>query len=338
MFKQWPVVLKNMAQNTQNLLTAFYYKKYFEWGFPTRSFVQVNIETNTICNRTCHFCLYGIRDEVPANPMAAGLFFKIIDQLAELRFSGRLSLFSTNEPLTDKRIYEFIRYASLMLPNSYHTLVSNGDLLNQERLDRLFSNGLDLLLINSYDDQALQRNRHWYDYALQRYPGKILHTDRTTYDDWDSRAGHIERYVKNVTQGFCDLPNYALYINPKGRVLSCCHDFDEQNLMGDLTQQTVREVWYGRQFTALRRGLNRGDRGVSDLCRGCDRPPNPDYFRWNATQPRRSGKGLRWFPRRPSLADQAEAQAIREKHLQRENRPRVSRRGAPECLPVHQQS
>ena len=132
-------MLKTLTQKFKDLFMLFYYRKYFEWGLPTRQFLQVNIETNTICNRTCHFCLYGIRNDVPANPMFASLFFRIMGQLAEMNFAGRLSLFSTNEPLTDKRIYEFIRYANLMLPDCLHTLVSNGDLRRGRSRHRLLS-------------------------------------------------------------------------------------------------------------------------------------------------------------------------------------------------------
>ncbi|NJN46773.1 MAG: hypothetical protein HC808_10170 [Candidatus Competibacteraceae bacterium] len=265
MSQRWLNTVQRALQQVHALIALFYYRKYFEWGLPTRRFVQVNIETNTVCNRTCHFCLYGIKDEVPANPMSAGLFFKIIDQLAEMKFVGRISLFSTNEPLTDKRIYEFIRYASLMLPSSCHSLVSNGDLLNRERLDRLFDSGLDLLLINSYDEEALKQNRELVEYARSQHPDKILHTDRTVYTDWVSRAGHIEQYGKTLDQGYCDLPNYALYINPKGHVLSCCHDFDSQNQMGDLTRQSVKEAWYGQQFPRSENGSTK----ATVACRSC---------------------------------------------------------------------
>lgn len=318
-------MVQKLTQKINYSLMNFYYRKYFEWGFPTRRFIQVNIETNTICNRTCDFCLYGIRSNVPANPMSASLYFKIIDQLAEIHFAGRLSLFSTNEPLTDKRIYEFIRYAVIMLPDCCHTLVSNGDLLDRERLDRLFQNGLDLLLLNSYDDKALQNNNGLYEYTLSQYPGKILHYDRTVYFDWVSRAGHIKQYAKAPVTGFCDLPNYALYINPKGKVLSCCHDFDEENIVGDLTKQTIMQVWYGVEFTKLRKSLNQGDRSISELCKRCDREPDLDQFRWNYQQPRLSGKGVRWFPRKPDANSLAEAQAIKTKYLERENRPRPVR-------------
>ncbi len=332
-------MIRQLVQEFKKRFTLFYYRKYFEWGLPTRRFIQVNIETNTICNRTCHFCLYGIRKEVPANPMLASLFFSIIDQLAEINFSGRLSIFSTNEPLTDKRIYEFIRYSNLLLPNCCHTLVSNGDLLNRERLDRLFESGLDLLLLNSYDDQALQKNQDLYEYAHSQYPGKILHTDRTVYTDWVGRAGHITQYAKLPVKGFCDLPNYALYINPKGKVLSCCHDFDEQNLVGDLTRQTIQQVWYSKEFKTFRQRLNQGDRSFSELCDRCDHEPDLDYFRWNDQQPRLSGKGARGWPRKLDAKNLAEARAIKAKYLERENRPRHVRvtlhQSVPETVENH---
>ncbi|MEZ5582397.1 MAG: SPASM domain-containing protein [Candidatus Competibacteraceae bacterium] len=76
-------------------------------------------------------------------------------------------------------------------------------------------------------------------------------------------------------------------------MLSCCHDFDSQNLMGDLTRQSVKEAWYGQQFAALRKRLNQGDRSVSELCNGCDHKPDLAYFQWNATLPKVKGKAVR---------------------------------------------
>jgi radical SAM protein with 4Fe4S-binding SPASM domain len=181
------------------------------------------------------------------------------------------------------------------------------------------------LLLNSYDDEALRNNKDLYEYALSQYPDKILHYDRTVYMDWVSRAGHIAQYAKSPVKGFCDLPNYALYINPAGKVLSCCHDFDEENVVGDLTRQTIKQVWYGLEFNTFRRRLNRGDRSVSELCNRCDREPDLDQFRWNDQLPKLSGKGTRWFSQKLDAINLAEAQAIKAKYLERENRPRTVR-------------
>src|SRR4030043_1636685 len=102
--------IKNIMNRVKNSITSAiinaYYGKYLELGLPPRRFIQVNIETNSICTRTCHYCLFGIR-KVPARHMSSQLFFNIIDQLVEMHFIGRVSLFEINEPLTDKRIYDF---------------------------------------------------------------------------------------------------------------------------------------------------------------------------------------------------------------------------------------
>ncbi len=42
--------------------------------------------------------------------------------------------------------------------------------------------------------------------------------------------------------------HYFLYIKPDGKVLGCWHDFDEENVMGDLNRESVRDIWYGRRF------------------------------------------------------------------------------------------
>ena len=268
-----------LFSTVSRLATLFYYRRYFEWGLPTRRFAQVNIETISTCTRQCHFCAFGIKEKAPVTRMPAALFFKIVDDLAAMNFDGRFSLFSINEPLMDKRIEDFTRYASLMLPGCYHLMVTNGDLLSADRLDTLMDCGLDHLIINSYDGKGLDHNAPIAAYASERHAGKVTHVDRTTYTDWVSRAGHVKQYAKPPVSGYCDWPNYALYVKPDGRVLACCHDLDGINLVGDLATQSTKDVWYGDAYTRLRDRLNRGDRSGSALCRQCDHTPDVNYFR-----------------------------------------------------------
>ena len=262
----------------------FYLRTYFRWGLPARGFIQVNIETNSICTRRCHYCIFGIKD-VPVKKMPDALFFKIIDELRDMKFSGRLSLFELNEPLTDKRIYDFTRYAHIVLPKAYQLLVTNGDLLSIERLDMLMSAGLEHLMINSYDEPSKIRNMEFISYASDKYPGRVEHNDRTNFTEWESRASHIEQYKKDPVDDLCEYPNYILYIKPDGRVLGCWNDFDVENVMGDLTSKTIKEVWFGQRFREFRYKVNRGKRKGASPCNGCDHRPNIDYIRWIISLP-----------------------------------------------------
>ncbi|OGW37767.1 MAG: hypothetical protein A2Y97_03735 [Nitrospirae bacterium RBG_13_39_12] len=277
--------IKNIMNRVKNSITSAiinaYYGKYLELGLPPRRFIQVNIETNSICTRTCHYCLFGIR-KVPARHMSSQLFFNIIDQLVEMHFIGRVSLFEINEPLTDKRIYDFTRYISCVLPRCYQLLVTNGDLLNQERLDALMENGLDQLIINSYDEKSFNKNEVWFKYGTEKYPGRIEHCDKTSFKEWTSRSGHIKQYYAGeAVNTFCEYPNYILYIKPDGKVLACWNDFDEENVMGDLNRDSIREIWYGHRFKRFRGFVNKGNRSISYLCRRCDHTPDLNYMRQN---------------------------------------------------------
>jgi radical SAM protein with 4Fe4S-binding SPASM domain len=309
------IIVGRVKEHIDSALTEIYCRKYFEWGFPTRRFIQVHIETNSVCTRSCHYCIFGIK-KVPAKYMASPLFFAIIDQLVAIRFVGRISLFELNEPLTDKRIYDFTRYVSCVLPDCYQVLVTNGDILNRERMDTLFANGLDLLAINSYDEESLKKNEDLFRYGKEKHTDNILHCDRTVYTQWESRAGHINKYAREAVHEFCEYPNYILYVKPDGKVLSCWNDFDEENIMGDLKIETIKTVWYGSNFKTLRRSINKGDRNISALCNRCDHKPDINYMQWNRMLARKK------FKVRGPLKDDIrlklfeQAQAIKRSYLE----------------------
>ena len=62
-----------------------------------------------------------------------------------IRYSGFV------EPLLDKNIYNLVKFARRSLPKSRIEIVTNGDVLNKERLIKLFKSGLDTILISVYD-------------------------------------------------------------------------------------------------------------------------------------------------------------------------------------------
>lgn len=273
-------VIKAISDTIRAGTTELYHRKYFEWGLPARRFIQVNIETNSLCTRKCAHCIFGIMD-VPAVRMEAALFFGIIDQLAAMSFRGRVSLFELNEPLTDRRIYDFSRYLSAVLPGCYHLMVTNGDIMTRERLDELMGAGVDLMLVNSYDHESLQKNLSLVSEGALKHGGRVQHVDRTEFSGWESRACHLKDFAGEPFRGFCEYPNHILYVKPDGRVLGCWNDFNGDNVMGRLGERSIEEVWYGEKFQALRRSINRDGRSGVTLCAGCDHRPNTPYMRWN---------------------------------------------------------
>ncbi len=69
-------------------------------------FEHIKIQTNNICTRMCPFCYFGnkIDPRVSGQILKTDVVYQLIDELAALGYSGRLSFFEINEPLTDARI------------------------------------------------------------------------------------------------------------------------------------------------------------------------------------------------------------------------------------------
>ena len=114
----------------------------------------VELSASGICNRTCAFCP---RSD-PTNPnieefMSLELTDKLSNQLAAIDFSGLVIFSGFVEPLLDKNIFNQISLLRKYLPEARIEIVTNGDMLNKDRLNRLFISGLSALLISVYDSK-----------------------------------------------------------------------------------------------------------------------------------------------------------------------------------------
>ena len=76
---------------------------------------MVEIETNEICTRACHYCP---RLQDSGTKMPESTFKSVIDQLSDMGFNGIMTTHQYNEPLTDDRIFGFINYAHNKLPKA----------------------------------------------------------------------------------------------------------------------------------------------------------------------------------------------------------------------------
>ncbi len=65
------------------------------------------------------------------------LFYKIIDDLKEMKYDGYLNLYVNNEPFMDTRIEDWYIYAKQQLPDAKMLLYTNGTLLTKERFERV---------------------------------------------------------------------------------------------------------------------------------------------------------------------------------------------------------
>jgi radical SAM protein with 4Fe4S-binding SPASM domain len=72
----------------------------------------------------------------------------------------------------------------------------------------------------------------------------------------------------------CGYPFASLTILYDGRVILCCHDWGPRDVVGDLTRQSVSEVWNGEALNHYRHLLWSWRFADSPVCTDCSLPRN----------------------------------------------------------------
>lgn len=108
----------------------------------------VNIETSSFCNRVCDYCPNSLIDRRHNNVrMPKEVLKKVVRDLNDISFAGRVSMNLYNEPLADEKFPEFIQIVRSALPNVKISTNSNGDYLNNDLLKILADAGLDEIYV-----------------------------------------------------------------------------------------------------------------------------------------------------------------------------------------------
>lgn len=238
-------------------------------------FRHVEIETYNRCNGGCEFCPISVqRESRPECKMDEGLFKKIINELETIDYDGRLALFSNNEPFLDDRILEFHRYARLHVPRARMHLYTNGTKLSLEQFVEVMKY-LDELIIDNYNGNLtlIPNCKAIKDYCEMHpeYISRVTIVLRKPQEILTSRGGDAPNRKEKVSypNAKCILPFRQMIIRPDGKVSLCCNDPLGKNTLGDVTQDTLVNIWYNDRFNMVRRCLAEG-RGNWKHCEYCD--------------------------------------------------------------------
>ncbi|MDR1688173.1 MAG: SPASM domain-containing protein [Clostridiales bacterium] len=242
-------------------------------------FKYVEIETINRCNGVCGFCPVNKRDDTRDELfMKDELFYDIISQLKEIHYKGAISLFSNNEPMLDRRLVDFCRYAKKELPDAYHYIFTNGTLLTLGKFIPL-AECLDELIIDNYttNGNLLKTCSAIKDYVeLERHEliKKVTIVIRNPNEILTSRGGDAPNRTKKASYPDvkCLMPYWQVVIRPDGKLSLCCNDPLGKCTLGDLAKEKLIDAWYGKEYTTVRNALSKG-RGNYWHCKHCD------YFR-----------------------------------------------------------
>ncbi|MDC1096739.1 SPASM domain-containing protein [Pelagibacteraceae bacterium] len=243
---------------------------------------EVEISESGMCNRKCSFCprsdpKYDHVNEFISN----NLHSKLCNELKELEFAGTIRYSGFVEPLLDKNIYNLLNYAKKTNPKANLEMVTNGDVLNEKRLLKLYESGLDKLQVSVYDglkefnefkELGKKLNLTNEQYILR---ARYLPPEQDFGITLSNRAGMLKNAEHKIMplqkqlQKKCFYPSYTFFMDYNGDVLMCAHDWGKKNLLGNLKNEKFLDIWLSDKARLSRDRLNKADRGFKP-CNICD--------------------------------------------------------------------
>jgi hypothetical protein len=254
---------------------------------------EVHIETLTACNAKCSFCPYPKLERL-GNRMSDDLIDKIIGDLEsiprDLPFA--LSPFKVNDPLIDKRIFNICTEINHRLPSARLRLFTNGSPLTDSVIERIARiEHLEHLWISLNEylpdtyfsvmgiplERTLKRLDRLHQAVESGFPHPIIISrvrDRTTNDE--SFVNFIRQRYPRFAITVMPYANWAqqvpsmeslpvpangcvrwfeLSIMSTGKVALCCMDGEGRHVIGDISTQTVLDIYNSPDYRRLRESV-----------------------------------------------------------------------------------
>jgi len=249
------------------------FKKYVKW---------MDIEVFSFCNRRCWFCPNSHIDRHSQNIfMPDEVHTKIINELAEITYSGIIYYNRYNEPFSDRITLDRLCETRQKLPHATLRAYTNGDYITREYLDEIAEAGLNTLHIMRYplnkEDEEYDEQRqkeiltsyaeklnlpfeHRNDIALNiSHPSMTIEVlGKDPKQSFSNRADSITVSGQTPQRRVpCLFPFTNLYIDYNGSVLPCCNMRSDvpqhaEMIMGNVVEQTVFDIYTNLRYSLLR--------------------------------------------------------------------------------------
>jgi radical SAM protein with 4Fe4S-binding SPASM domain len=245
----------------------------------------IQIETTNACNAKCLMCTHR-KMRRPVRYMAPDLYRRIIDECAD-RGCEKIHLHNFGEPLLDRNIAEFIRYAKKKGIKQVQ-MFSNGSLLGSAKAREVIDAGLDEIKI-SFDGatkgeferirfplkfeqvlnnvQELVRIRDQKGARLKvkvaccstSDKGKTMQILEGIVDEFsfgkthnwaNQEVGHDRR--TNIRKP-CSRIWRTFTVLASGDVALCCLDYEGEVILGNVMKSSIHDIWLNSRYRELRR-------------------------------------------------------------------------------------
>lgn len=230
----------------------------------------LDIEITNRCNLRCAMCPTG-RGELTRKKgrMEGNLFVKILQEIepykTPLRFIG------WGEPTSVPYLCLFIAVAKRMGIKCH--LNTNGHLITKENAEFMNKN-LDSIKLSFHDSLSVEKytniihmNNVFKHFSMTSDEITLCHIS----EEWDKVSkirtfwrGRIYPRLKNCPEVF-----NKMMINWDGKVSACCADYDNFMVVGDLNDQTIKEIWLGEEMEKYRKLIVNNEHWKLPICKDC---------------------------------------------------------------------
>lgn len=225
-------------------------------------FQSIQIQTKQECNLKCEFCPNSYIKQT-GHKMTLKLYKKIINELAELNYKGKIGLYLMNEPLMDDRFLTLVKYARSNLKEVELYISTNGTLLNDKIVNDLRSSGINRIVVSCYTKEIYEKVENLNVTKLKFY-------EKDLKNQFYNRGGNSEGYGNEVEQKYCKNPFTQMYITSNGEAVICCADYKKEVVMGDVKNQSLMDIWGNDKYKHYRKHLLKGQRRLLALCKNCN--------------------------------------------------------------------
>ena len=268
---------------------------------------NVEFEPHAFCNRVCSFCPNSHIDRRSNRQvLSPQVYTKVLTELQEIGYGETITFARYSEPMARDEIFGMVEEARRKLPNAYLKLISNGDYLTPEKIDRLKTAGLNFLPISLYlpestpwtREAAMEQllafsERVQLGYRIRRLTATGLYADfivdgmkmnarclnfgigkhgvdRGMSVDWMTDSEFVRKDP-------CSFVFRNFTMDYDGNVMPCCNlrsDIAEhrQFILGNVTGSSIFDIYADQKFIDWRRSLA-GFSEKAGPCRHCKDAP-----------------------------------------------------------------
>lgn len=238
-------------------------------GVPIPSWIELSIID--VCNRSCSFCPKADPKIAPNTyqKMTMSLVEKLTNDLKKINYQGSVTLCGYGEPMLHKGVFEM---SKKLAEASFVEIVTNGDTLKSDTINKLYNSNVNKLLISLYDgpDQVTKFKKMAKEAKVPE--DFVILRDRWHGSDKDyglkltNRTGTIDIGNQDSigTFTYCNYPSYSVLIDWNGDVFLCPQDWQRKMTTGNIEKEDFFEIWTGSTISKFRKNLLEGNR--------CDKP------------------------------------------------------------------